>query len=53
MYRKVLTQFKIKQASKPDTTTEYARGFVKKCTDRNVDPEKLIEIANTLELQLL
>jgi len=50
---RTLAAFKLQRPGKADTITEYARGFVKKCADRGVDPEKLMKIANTLELHLV
>jgi hypothetical protein len=45
-------RLRLKGAKTVDKNAEYARGFVKKCTDRDVDPAKILEIANTLELHL-
>ena len=35
-----------------DTTKEYSEGFAKACEDKNVDPLKLVKLAETLELHL-
>ena len=35
-----------------DQDVPYSKGFENKCAERNVDPLRVIEIANTLELRL-
>jgi len=47
-----LANLKIKKAIDIDQDVEYSKGFENKCTERNVDPLRVIEIANTLELKL-
>lgn len=35
-----------------DTATAYVEGFRKKCEDLNVDPRRVIEVVDVLELNL-
>ena len=48
-----IRNLKLKQAKKAEAKKDgYTHGFVKKCTERGVDPLKLVEIIDTLDLHL-
>ena len=47
-----LAKFRIKKRIDTDPDLAYCSGFENKCAEKNVDPLRVIEIANTLELKL-
>jgi len=50
--KQALKNLRLKKKAGVDTDTTYATGFVKACADHNVDPRKVLEVADTLELHL-
>ena len=42
----------LKKKSQIDGDNHYSDGFAKACSDHNVDPLKLIDLINTLEIHL-
>ena len=48
-----LLDLRVKKAEAvPERQDDYARGFIKACRSKQVDPAKLIEIAETLDIHL-
>ena len=47
-----LAKLKVKKTIDIDSDVQYSNGFENKCAERDVDPLRVIEIANTLELKL-